>query len=50
MSFTNYNKDLDILTRKMNSLMNTNLVEKDEQTSFNNFKKIYIIFITYLLI
>jgi len=32
MSFSNCNNDLDILTRKMNSLMNTNLVEKDAQT------------------
>jgi len=31
MPFSNYNNDLDILTRKMNSLMNTNLVEKDAQ-------------------
>ena len=36
MSFSNYNNDLNILSRKLNSLINTNLGEKDVQSPFNN--------------
>ena len=36
MSFSNYNNDLNIFSRKMNLFMNPNLVEKDEQSPFNN--------------